>query len=264
MNTKNIKERLDLALLIAKKAGAFVLEAEKKGNFVVKEKDANDFVTEVDSSCEELIVSMIRETFPLDGIFGEEGGTQGPVDNGRWVIDPIDGTTNFLRSIPGYTVSIAWEIEPYKPLVGVVFNPRQDELFWASKGGGAFLNGAAITVSSVEDPQYALLAYSPPHRHHELTQAYFESAQRIFLGSSDLRSYGSCALELCYIAAGRLDGYYELALGYYDLAAGLCIVEEAGGKGSTANPNITFSDYRCDLIASNGLIHEWLFHMVSP
>ncbi len=264
MTGTNIADHLQVAISAANRAGAFVLDAGKKGNHAVQRKQANDFVTETDKLAEELIISIITEHFPLDAIFGEETGTKGDLANGRWIIDPIDGTTNFFRSLPNYTISIAWEMEPFRPLVGVVFNPRQNELFWASKGGGAFLNGEPIKVSSLEDPSQAIVMCVPPHRNHDLAPAYFENMYRIFLGTSDLRSFGSCALELSYIAAGRLDGYYELGLGYYDLAAGICILEEAGGSYSSADPLVPFSDSHCDLVASNGLIQDWLLHMVNP
>ncbi|MGB4405265.1 MAG: inositol monophosphatase family protein [Sphaerochaeta sp.] len=262
MTEKDIVEHLQVAITAANRAGAFVLKAEKQGNHAIRQKQANDFVTETDRLSEDLIISIIMEHFPSDAIFGEETGSSGTLENGRWIIDPIDGTTNFFRSLPDYSISIAWEKDPFKPLVGVVFNPRQNELFWASKGGGAFLNGKPIQVSRLKEPSHAIIVCVPPHRHHTLAVPYFENMYRIFLEASDLRSYGSCALELSYIAAGRIDGYYELCLGYYDMAAGICILEEAGGSFSPADPLVPFSDSRCDLVASNGLIQDWLFHMV--
>ncbi len=262
MTEKDIADRLQVAIVAANRAGSFVLEAGKRGNHTIHRKQANDFVTETDKLSEELIISIIREHFPHDAIFGEETGSSGDRSYGRWIIDPIDGTTNFFRSLPNYTISIAWEMEPYKPLVGVVFNPRQDELFWGSRGGGAFLNGEPIRVSDLDDPSHAIMVCVPPHRHHKLSVTYFETMYRLFLEVSDLRSFGSSALELSYIAAGRLDGYYELCLGYYDMAAGACILEEAGGSFSPADPLVPFTDSRCDLVATNGLIQEWLLHMV--
>ncbi len=262
MTEQIIAEHLQIAIAAASRAGAFVLEAEKNGNHTILRKQSNDFVTETDKLAEDLIISIIKEHFPSDAIFGEETGSIGGSTNGRWIIDPIDGTTNFFRSLPNYTISIAWEITPFKPLVGVVFNPRQDELFWASKGAGAFLNGKPIEVSQLKDPSHALIVCPPPHRQHELADLYFKNMQQIFLATSDLRSYGSCALELSYIAAGRIDGYYELSLGYYDMAAGICILEQAGGSFSPADLLVPFTDSHCDLVATNGLIQDWLFHMV--
>ncbi|ADY13842.1 inositol monophosphatase family protein [Sphaerochaeta globosa] len=261
-NTNLIARHLEVALQAARLAGSYVLEAGKNPQIEVHDKHLNDFVTDADRACEELIIATIRKHFPDDAIFGEETGTSGESAHGRWIIDPIDGTTNFFRSLPNYTISIAWEIEPFHPLVGVVFNPRQQELFWASEGAGAYLNGQPIVVSSVKEFAKALMVCVPPHRRHELVDTYFETAKRIFLATSDFRSYGSCALELAYIASGRLDGYYELCLGYYDMAAGLMLVREAGGMVESADPKQPFTDTRCDLIASNGLIHQHILHMV--
>ncbi len=262
MTEGDIAEHLQVAISAANRAGAFVLEAEKQGNHTIHRKQDNDFVTETDRLSEDLIISIIRDHFPSDAIFGEETGSSGNLDHGRWIIDPIDGTTNFFRSLPNYTISIAWEMEPFKPLVGVVFNPRQNELFWASKGGGAFLNGNPIHVSQHTLPSQALIVCVPPHRNHSLAVQYFETMYRIFLEASDLRSFGSCALELSYIAAGRIDGYYELCLGYYDMAAGICILKEAGGSFAPSDALVPFADSRCDLVATNGLIQDWLFYMV--
>jgi myo-inositol-1(or 4)-monophosphatase len=262
MSEDLLTDHLEVALLAARKAGAFVLEAREAGTIEVHAKCTNDFVTNIDKASENLIISIIKEHFPDDAIFGEESGKSGSESGGRWIIDPIDGTTNFFRSLPNYTISIAWELEPLKPLVGVVFNPKQDEIFYASKGNGAFLNGKKIMVSSVAEPANALMVCVPPHRHHESAVSYFAIEQAIFHEVSDIRSFGSCALELAYIAAGRLDGYYELFLGYYDMAAGMVLVEEAGGAVASADPNKGLSDTRCDLIASNGLIQNWIFHMV--
>ncbi|WP_320127887.1 inositol monophosphatase family protein [uncultured Sphaerochaeta sp.] len=262
MEGDSIEQRLALARLAAEQAGAMVLKAGETGSFEVHAKQTNDFVTDMDKASEKLIISLIKEAFPDDAIFGEESGNCSSGSSGRWIIDPIDGTTNYFRSLPNYTISIAWELEPYKPLVGVVFNPRQNEMFWASKGKGAFLNGKKIQVSSIADPALVLMVCVPPHRHHEAIASYFEKEQRILEQISDIRSFGSCALELAYIATGRLDGYYELFLGYYDMAAGMVLVEEAGGKISSADPDKVFSDTHCDLVASNGLIQDWILHMV--
>lgn len=257
-----IAERVAVACEAARRGGTYLLEAGRSASFSVQEKAANDFVTEADGACEAIIISVIKEHFPDDGIFAEESGVAHESAHGRWVIDPIDGTVNFARSIPNYTISIAWELEPFNPLVGVVYNPRQDELFWAGSGSGAFLNGESITVSTVRDPAYALLATVPPHRHRELYERYAEQLRRLTHGTSDLRSYGSCALEMAYIAAGRIDAYYEMRLGYYDLAAGLALVKEAGGMGTPADERFPFTDAQCDLVASNGLIHPQILHMV--
>ena len=257
-----IARHLGIAIKAAELAGAYILEEGSKDHITVHSKHTNDYVTDTDKGAEEKIIAVIKDHFPEDAIFGEETGKAGDQKTGRWIIDPIDGTTNFFRSLPNSTVSFAWELEPFKPLVGVVFNPRQGELFWASKGKGAFLNGKPIRVSSVSQMEKALLVCVPPHRRHELVDSFFARAKQLFLASSDFRSYGSCALELSYIAAGRVDGYFELCLGYYDMAAGMIIVQEAGGAVESADPKRPFEDSRCDLVASNGLIQQQIFPMV--
>ncbi|NLZ76379.1 MAG: inositol monophosphatase [Spirochaetales bacterium] len=258
-----MKTHLEVALQAARRAGSYALGAERAGAISVRTKEANDYVTDVDIQIEQLIKDTIRLSFPHDGIFGEEGGESGDVRSNRWVIDPIDGTTNFFRGMPNYTISIAWEEVPYHPLVGVVFNPRQNELFWAAKGEGAFLNGQRITVSSVRTLSEAIVILVPPHRRRDLADSYFETMRTIFAATSDLRSFGSCALELAYIAGGRVDGYYERALGYYDMAAGMLILQEAGGIVTPAFEQLPFSDTSCDILASNGHLHQALGSLIA-
>lgn len=257
-----IRRHLEVAVAAAKRAGEFLLAQEHSSGLTIVEKHENDFVTNADGASERLIVDFLHEHFPDEHIFGEECGSDGMGMSGRWIIDPIDGTTNFFRGIPNYTISIAWELEPFTPLVGVVYNPRQDEMFSAGKGLGAWCNGRPLRVSGIAEPSKALLVCVPPHRHHEITAEYFSMMQELFLHVSDLRSLGSAALELSYIAAGRLDGYYERFLGYYDIAGGMAILREAGGMISSSDINVPFSDARCDVVASNGTLHPWLERMV--
>jgi myo-inositol-1(or 4)-monophosphatase len=259
MNDVQKRAHLDVAVDAARKAGALVKSMMEQGDVRVSEKHMNDFVTNADRASETLIISTIKERFPDESFFGEESGEQERSGNGRWVIDPIDGTTNYFRGIPDWTISIAWEIEPCHPLVGVVYVVLQDELFSAVEGDGARLNGKPVHVSSTDDHSRAVIVCVPPHRHHDAAPAYFAAEQRIFDGCSDLRSFGSCALELAYIACGRLDGYYERFLGYYDLAGGLALLREAGGKLEFLG---THDDTHCDFIASNGKIHDWLREQV--
>lgn len=254
-----IKAHLDVAVEAAKAAGAQALEAQRKHAYHVTTKHTNDFVTDADKANERLIIDLIKRRFPTENFFGEETGENDSTGVGRWVIDPIDGTTNFFRGVPDFVISIAWEIERYHPLVGVVYVPSQDELFWAGEGMGAWCGGRRLQVSSVADHRLSLIVCVPPHRHHDAADHYFAIERRLFDGCSDIRSFGSAALELCYIAAGRLDGYYEEFLGWYDMAAGTAIVREAGGKVDCVGG---FSDTRCDVLASNGLIHAWMEEQV--
>lgn len=253
-----ISRRLDAAREIARRAGQFLLEQERLGRHLGHEKKDNDYVTESDTLSEKMIISYLSELFPDDGFYGEETGNSSQGQPSRWVIDPIDGTVNFMRGIPNYTISIAWEIIPFEPLVGVVYNPRQDEMFWAGKGMGAWLNGISLHVSDIKEPRKALAVCVPPHRHADEIPAYFTTMEKLSRGVSDLRSFGSAALELAYIAAGRIDGYYEKFLGWYDIAAGTAILREAGGLVEPVEEEHPLTDDRCDLIASNGHIQDWL------
>lgn len=259
MDKAILRQHLDVAIAAARAAGSQAIAAEMSKHFHVTTKHINDFVTDADKENEKLIIGMIRKAFPDESFFGEESGESDAPGRGRWVIDPIDGTTNFFRGVPDFVISIAWEIEKYHPLVGVVYVPSQNELFYAAEGMGAFCNGVPIHVSTISDPKFALMVCVPPHRHHECADAYFAAERRLFNGCSDIRSFGSAALECAYIAAGRLDGYYELLLGWYDIAAGCAILREAGGKLDCAGG---FSDTRCDVVASNGLIHDWIHRQV--
>ncbi len=259
MDVALLRHHLEVAIMAAKAAGAMALSAEFSTHLHVTAKHANDFVTDADTANENLIISMIRHSFPEESFFGEESGEEDGGSAGRWVIDPIDGTTNFFRNIPDFTISIAWEVERHHPLVGVVYVPSQQELFYAAEGLGAYCNGVPLHVSDVADHALSLMVCVPPHRHHEHADAYFAQERRIFEGCSDIRSFGSAALECAYIAAGRVDGYYELLLGWYDIAAGTILIREAGGKVEAIGG---FSDSRCDVVASNGHLHEWILEQV--
>jgi len=259
MDKTILKEHLAVAEEAARKAGELVLSMEHAGDLVVTTKHTNDFVTNADKASEQLIISTVKEHFPDEDFLGEEGGEQDAGGKGRWVIDPIDGTTNFFRDVPDWVISIAWEVERNHPLVGVVYVVSQHELFSAMQGDGARLNGKPIHVSDIKDPAHSVIVCVPPHRHHEASEAYFAAEKRIFAGCSDLRSFGSCALELAYIACGRLDGYFERFLGYYDMAAGWAILQEAGGKLDFLGPH---NDGHCDFVASNGKIQDWLLKQV--
>jgi len=256
-----LEEHLKVAIDAARRAGELVLASGREGHLQLMEKHDNDFVTETDRASERLIISIIKESFPKESIFGEESGEEdSSMGQRRWIIDPVDGTSNFFRGVPNYTISIGWEKEKFQPLVGVVYNPRQDELFYARKGGGAFLNGKKLEVSRITDPKRSLLVCVPPSRHHEAASGYFKTEETLFMNCSDVRSFGSCALELSYLAAGRLDGYYELFLGYYDCAGGAVILREAGGVIECLGG---FSDTRCDIVASNGYLQSWLKEIVN-
>ncbi len=257
---KTLELRLERVIEVAKKAGDFALSKRKTQDFYVSEKDTNDFVTTVDKETEQLIYNELHNYYESDGFYGEESDEI--LGTGRWVVDPIDGTTNFFRNQPTWAVSIAYEIEFNKPLLGVIYAPCLNEMFYALKGYGAYRNGEKIQTSNIDNINYSINVCVPPHRLKEKYSEYMKIYNQIGLASSDIRSFGSCAIELSYIACGFLDGYYELNLGYYDFAAGKIILEEAGGKFSVLKSNGNLNNNRFDILATNGKLHGWFENII--
>ncbi len=247
-----IKNRLDAAIKIAKKAGQYALELRKSNNFVVTEKQKNDFVTTADKETEKLIQSELMSCFENDGFFGEEG--KEIFGKGRWVVDPIDGTTNYFRNLSNWAVSIAYENDNQDILLGVVYAPESKDLYYAARGLGSFRNDEKIQVSKIKDIKYSINVCVPPHRYKEYYDSYMKKYNLIGRECSDIRSYGSCALEMCYIAQGLIDGYYELFLGYYDYAAAKVILEEAGGMFYSWPSSI---NNKINIIATNFELFSW-------
>ena len=219
------QNRLDAAVAAAKKAGEYLLS---QPSFTVSHKQSNDYVTDCDRGSEQLIREMLLSAFPEDGFLGEENGEQAG-RAGRWIVDPIDGTTNFICDLPLYTISIAYE-EAGEIVVGCVYCPRLDEMYTAVKGGGAFLNGKPIHVSSETVLRDAIVAMAFAHRNDEKGARIIRLLPRMRRNFSDMRRLGSAALDLCFTACGRFEAYVELDLNLYDIAAGVLIVQEAGGK----------------------------------
>ncbi len=228
-------------------------------------KGAIDLVTDVDRASEELIAAAITGLFPDHRFVGEEssflsGDTPDNSDRYSWLVDPLDGTTNYAHRYPHFAVSIALE-HAGQIILGVVYDPMRDELFVAERGGGATLNGAPIAVSKTDSLERSLLgtgfAYSEEERG--------ENARvwNGFLGiAQGVRRDGSAALNLCYVAAGRLDGFWERPLNAWDLAAGSLLVEEAGGV-VTGYDGTPFGPYRREIVCSNGHIHQELSEQVT-
>ena len=219
----------------------------------------SDLVTEVDKRCEEKIREVILSHFPEHTVLGEEGGESQGNASHRWIIDPLDGTLNYAHGFPFYAVSIALEISGMLE-VGVVLDSVRNEMFYATRGGGAFCNGVAIKVSSTPNLRQALLATgfsSTP----DLFQKNMNLFAKVLPRVRAIRRPGSAALVLCYIACGRLDGLWELKLEPWDMAAGLLILQEAGGSvtGPTGEP-LELSER--SLLASNGHLHQELLSLL--
>jgi myo-inositol-1(or 4)-monophosphatase len=220
---------LELATELALEAGTLLADRQPHVRRVVDTKSSpTDMVTEVDRETEALIVGRILAARPTDGVLGEEGANRAGTSGVRWVIDPLDGTTNYVYGYPAYSVSIGVEADG-ETVVGVVYDAARGELFSASKGGGAFLNGKAISVSSQEQPGLALCAtgfgYEPEIRRRQAAVCAWMTPR-----VRDIRRSGSAAIDLCSAACGRVDAYYEFGLNDWDRAAGILIVREAGGR----------------------------------
>jgi len=195
----------------------------------IQTKQAFDFVTKVDRWSEAVIVKMIKEKFPHHLFFSEETLRQKGNGNYRWIIDPLDGTTNFIHGYPMFSVSIALEYQN-RIVLGVVFDPLRDELFHAVQGSGTFLNNNKIQVSETGMPEKSLIATGFPFRKKEMADKYLEAFRKVFERVSDIRRAGSAAIDLAYIAAGRVEGFFELNLSPWDIAAGSLLITEAGGR----------------------------------
>ena len=230
-----MKETRKNYLLVAQKAaldaGALLLRSYGKlKNSQIHTKSKNDFVTELDKKSEKLIISAIKRSFPSHSIQGEESGlTQG--SGVLWILDPLDGTANYIHQFPMFSVSIGVMADGMLQ-AGVIYDPVHRELFSASRGNGAYLNKKRMHVSKVKKLSDALMTTGIPFRGRNRFDAYMNSFRQISLASSGMRRGGSAALDLAYVACGRLDGFWELALSPWDIAAGVLLIEEAGGKVS--------------------------------
>ena len=219
---------LNIATEAARIAGDIIHRSLPKIERIkVKHKTRNDYVTEVDQSCEYAIVNHIRKFHPDHAILAEEGGAEGEND-ALWIIDPLDGTSNFLHGIPHYAISIAYQ---YKGQLesAVIYDPIKEELFTAAKGRGAYLNDQRLRVSKLNSLSAAIMATALPFRKRRYLQDSLHTLNTVFTEIEDIRRSGSAALDLAYVAAGRFDGYWEIGLDRWDIAAGILLVREAGG-----------------------------------
>jgi myo-inositol-1(or 4)-monophosphatase len=219
---------LNVAVSAAHVAGELMRrQFDRVGSVPVTQKARHDYVSEVDHACEAAIVREISRYYPDHAFLAEEGGAKGESDT-VWVIDPLDGTSNYLHGVPHFAVSIAQQVKG-RTECGVVFDPMRDELFTAIRGRGAFLNKQRIRVSQRTDLDTAVLATAFPFRRRDKMASYARVFQAILEKTEDFRRLGTASLDLAYVACGRLDGYYEIGLNAWDVAAGTLLVREAGG-----------------------------------
>ena len=226
----------------------------------VSAKGPRNLVTEADLAAERTIIGAIRRHFPHDSILAEESGVHGASER-QWVIDPLDGTTNYSHRYPFFSVSVAYRVKG-RILLGIVYDPVAEELFSATLGGGAQLNGKSIHVSEQSDLRHGFLATGFSYDYREM-ETNLEIFTRVSREVQAVRRDGSAALDLCYVACGRFDGYWELSLSPWDMAAGGLVVEEAGGRVSDLDGS-PFQLEERTVLASNGRIHQDLADMLRP
>jgi myo-inositol-1(or 4)-monophosphatase len=244
--------------VIAREAGALLLHYFHQ-KLKIEYKGEADLVTAADRASEKLIRERIGQQFPAHDILGEEQGLSDRGGEYRWYVDPLDGTTNFAHSYPVFCVSMALEhrtAESARRIAGVIYDPTRDELFSAELGKGARLNGEPVQVSKISQLRECLVATGfPSHKRHQNPNIYFY--HQITLRTHGVRRAGSAALDLCNVACGRYDGFWEFNLNPWDTAAGVLIVEEAGGKATRFDGSPFQIDSR-ETLVSNGLVHDAL------
>jgi myo-inositol-1(or 4)-monophosphatase len=243
---------------IAREAGALLMHHFSQ-HLKIEYKGEADLVTAADRASEKLIRERIAQHWPSHDVLGEEQGLSDSGSEYRWYVDPLDGTTNFAHGFPVFCVSMGLEhrtVDSAQRIAAVIYDPTRDELFSAEKGNGAHLNGAPIHVSKTPALKESLIATGfPSHKRHKNPNIFFY--HQITLRSHGVRRAGSAAIDLCYAAAGRFDGFWEFNLNPWDTAAGVLIVEEAGGK-VTKFDGSPFELNSKETLASNGLIHDEL------
>ena len=253
---------LKSTLIKATEAGAKVMQEFFGGNFKISNKEGiNNLVTEADHASEKAIFEIIKKDFPDHFILSEEAGAIVTDSNFKWIVDPIDGTVNFAHGIPICCVSIGLE-EDGEMIMGAVYNPFINEFYFAQKGFGATLNDNLIHVSDETEVSKACLVTGFPYTYLDQPNGPLEVFSRLIRKGIPVRRLGSAAMDLCWVAAGRFDGFYEHKLQAWDSAAGFLIVEEAGGRVSDFTGK-KYSPYQPHIIATNGKIHDELVDWVN-
>jgi myo-inositol-1(or 4)-monophosphatase len=248
-------EYLDFAIELARAAGD-VLKHYSSREKQVELKGRANLVTVADKESEALIIDGIRERYPNHAILAEESGASGPPDGseGKWIIDPLDGTTNFAHQYPFFCVSIAFE-QAGRLQCGAVYDPWRDEMFNGARGKGSFVNGQRLRVSDAATLRSALIMTGFPYGFRDKIRKIVSQFESFLIESQAVRRGGSAALDLCYAALGRVDGFWEMDLHPWDTAAGVVILEEAGGRVTDFSGG-PFSIYGKEIVASNGHIHD--------
>lgn len=253
---------LNIAVKAARKAASVIVRSiDRLGSLDISTKGPNDFVSEVDRQAEAEIIKILRRAYPSHSIMAEEGGNvEG--DEFTWIIDPLDGTTNYLHGFPQYAVSIALK-HKNRLECGVIYDPLRQELFTAARGTGAQLNDRKIRVSKAKGLDAALLGTGFPFRELEHLDAYLETFKSLISKTAGVRRAGAATLDLAYVACGRLDGFWEFGLKPWDMAAGVLIIKEAGGLASDLSGGHDFLETG-NVIAGNPKMLKALLQVIQP
>ena len=252
----------NIAVRAARQAGSIIMRSfSRLDTLTVAEKQSNDFVTEVDRNAEQAIIDTISRAYPGHAILAEESGARGDSEF-QWIIDPLDGTTNYLHGFPQFAVSIALTHRG-RLESAVVYDPTRDEMFTADRGAGALLNDRRIRVSTRRGLRGALLGTGIPFRDQRHMDAYLGMLKSLVQDSAGVRRPGSAALDFAYVAAGRLDGFWELALSPWDFAAGALLVQEAGGMVSDITGGSRFMDTG-NVVAAGPRLHRDMIDAIKP
>jgi myo-inositol-1(or 4)-monophosphatase len=253
---------LNIAIRAARSAGDLILRSSDNiGQLNIDQKGKNDYASEVDRAAEREIINIIRTAYPDHAILAEESGQHAGNDF-VWVIDPLDGTTNFLHGFPQYAVSIALKYRG-KLEVAVIYDPLRDELFTAKRGGGAMLNSRRLRVTNQTSMKGALIGTGFPFKTDLHLDAYIGMFKAITTEAAGIRRAGAAALDLAYVAAGRLDGFWEIGVMEWDMAAGILLIKEAGGVVTdfSFNDNYLASG---NVIAGSPKMHQMLYQLIEP
>ena len=262
MKSLNYQELCEKSIVLIKETGNYILEERKRFTpDLVETKSLNSLVSFVDKTAEQMLVEGLGNLLPEAGFIAEEGTSTKNGDTYNWVIDPLDGTTNFIHGIPLFSISVALMKNNY-PVVGVVHEINLNECFYAWEDSKAFMNGDEISVTKTTNLSDTLLATGFPYHDFDKMEGFLESLRYFMEHTRGLRRLGSAAVDLAYVACGRFDGFYEYGLNPWDVAAGAFIVERAGGKSGFFTDQDKFTD-GSEILSTNGLIHKEMQELIS-
>lgn len=255
---------LTIAVRAARAAGDVIVRASDRVDMLkITPKGRNDYVSEVDRQAEREIIAILQKAYPSHAFLGEEGGRQGPEQAEHvWVIDPLDGTTNFLHGFPQYAVSIAL-LYRGRPDKAVIYDPLRQEMFTASRGGGATFNNRRMRVTQQLGMTGALLGTGIPFKDQSYLDPYLAMLKSLVKDTAGIRRAGAAALDLAYVAAGRLDGFWEIGLNAWDMAAGVLLIQEAGGIVSDLEGGDKFLETG-SVLAANPKLHAAMKTLIEP